>query len=175
MIDIKYLQQVWRMAFFILVFGLTSCTSRTGTPPMVQLPNGTVIAMPDQKNNELVRIVAPLGWNTFKITDPVALAIRNLSDDNIIFQPDYSMMLFIKQSETWIPVRNTAIYTDTNQIILEPESSNDTPNEKEIFFNPDLNENEGRKVLLRVVIRGTIVKQGKEDEIIVYADVSLEK
>lgn len=175
MINTKYLQQFWRMAFFILVFGLTSCTTRTSTNPVVQLPNGTVIAMPDQKNSEAVRIVAPLGWNTFKVTDPVILDIRNLSSDNIIFEPDYSILLFIKQNETWIPIKNTAIYSDTNQIILEPTSNNDISSDKMIFFNPDLKENEGSKVLLRVVIRGTVVKQGKEDEIIVYADIPLEK
>ena len=175
MINIKYLHQVWRMTFFILVFGLTSCTTRTSTNPVVQLPNGTVIAMPDQKNSEAVRIVAPLGWNTFKLTDPVALDIRNLSSDNIIFEPDYSILLFIKQNEIWIPIKNTAIYSDTNQIILEPTSNSDISSDKMIFFNPDLKENEGSKVLLRVVIRGTVVKQGKEDEIIVYADIPLEK
>lgn len=175
MINTKYLQQFWRMAFFILVFGLTSCTTRTSTNPVAQLPNGTVIAMPDQKNSEAVRIIAPLGWNTFKVTDPVILDIRNLSSDNIIFEPDYSILLFIKQNETWIPIKNTAIYSDTNQIILEPTSNNDISSDKMIFFNPDLKENEGSKVLLRVVIRGTVVKQGKEDEIIVYADIPLEK
>lgn len=171
----KHLRQVWRMAFLIVVFGLNSCASRTATNPVVQLPNGTVMPMLDQKNNEAVRIVAPLGWNTFKITDPVVLAIRNLSNDSIIFQPDYSMLLFIKQDETWIPVKNTAIYTDTNQIILKPESDNDIAYDKVIFFNPELQEDQGSKVHLRVVIRGTMVKQGIEDEIVVYADVSLEK
>lgn len=158
----KYFQ--WRIFFLIFTF-LGACVS---SPPIENLPD---VGIPYNKLNKDLYLTAPIGWNTFKTSDPIAINIKVTSSNTIVFQPDFGVRIFLEKNDSW-----DEIFDDTKRpgglIHLSPESSWQDYSSIVLYPDPfDRND----KTKLRIYIIGKVYRNGQiTDELVgSYVDINL--
>jgi len=112
----------------------------------------------DFQGEEYLKIIAPVGWNSFKANDLISLEIRNISDNQITSGPDFGIRVFIRLDKKWVEVKNNAIYQNY-PYTLEPgkgyESSAAT------MVMPDLPDY-STAYDVRIIVVGNLVENGKD-------------
>lgn len=102
----------------LLLLVLVSCSSNLpSTDPDVGLLD---------ELNQRIELSVPKAWNNFKTTDPVTVEITNISKDNIVFDANYGVRLFVQNGEHWAEVMDglTSFYQDP--ILLQSYNGDDT-------------------------------------------------
>ena len=71
----KFLADLWILFCFLI----SGCNRQTALPPT---PN---LGIPEDEFNKRIQLMAPKGWNTYKIKDSVAINVDVVSNDQIAF------------------------------------------------------------------------------------------
>jgi hypothetical protein len=155
------------LVFLIIIPNVFACTSSTnGTPEMPD------IGIPLDQFNTQFKIVAPDGWNTFKVGDGVTLDIEVIGDNPIAFKADYGAALFVLKEDHWVEVANMMKYPK-GYFFLEP-ARGEAFKTGAASVDPILNDIH-EAITLRVILIGNIVKdkQITDERVAGYIDVEL--
>ncbi len=152
------------------LFLLSAC-STNNLPPMPNLETQV-----DEFNTHF-KLVPEVGWNTFKINEPVKLSIEVIGKEAISFSydefnQDHELVLFILQDQQWVAVDNLAQYPEGYLVYWPAEGE---PLKKGIVSVFPVLDNLNDEVLLRVVLTGKIFKdeQITDDQVVGYVDIQL--
>ena len=139
----------------IVVIVLSSCGSTNDSTVQFTIPMSEIGA--DVQKNQYLQIIAPEGWNSFKTGESISLMVRNISENQITFAPDFGARMFIRTDKEWVEVENKITYKNdpstldpsddwfvdkTVSPIVRPILSNDSvPYDIRVFIIGDLMEN----------------------------------
>ena len=139
----------------IVVIVLSSCGSTNDSGVQFTIPMSEIGA--DVQENKYLQIIAPEGWNSFKTGESISLMVRNISENQIAFAPDFGAKMFIRTDKEWVEVENKITYKNdpstldpsddwfvdkTVSPIVRPILSNDSvPYDIRVFIIGDLMEN----------------------------------
>ena len=156
---------------YILLLFLTSCMfkSNSDTSSQISMPD---IDVPLSKNGEFIELIAPIGWNSFVITEPVALEVTNVSDNVIFFPPDFGVRLFVFQNHQWIEFKNAIGYTLRDPILLKPNKDHNPLETETLFVYPEL-ENYNHDITLRIIVIGKLTSTDNGTPITSFIDIIL--
>jgi len=157
-----------RLGILILAIAfVTSCSqNRVGNET-------AIIGLEDVKASEVntrIRITAPVGYNTFKINDLVALDIQNYSDQQVRFTNN-DIHIFIEMGDEWSETKNN--FYETRPFIVVGAKSLDNLGAL-VVISPTLS-NQGIPIILRIDIVGIVYRNDKPTSIKTgaYVDVTL--
>jgi len=132
------------------------------------MPN---IGIPLEENNKYFLLEVPAEINQYKTNAPVGISIKILSEDSILFPPNYGARIFQLKNQKWVELTNLVKYQEGDILLQSSENPFDWG--FTIVF-PDIADiHEPAKV--RVVLIGHIVRDGKATDDLVgsYVDVNL--
>jgi hypothetical protein len=86
---------------------------------------------------DFIHITAPTGWNSFRTDDSVTLEIWNSSENLIVCDPEFDLMVFPQTQDGWIELKNKSLY-QYDLITLEPSESYDPYKAVGTSVSPDL-------------------------------------
>jgi hypothetical protein len=152
----------------LFLVSLTACVNN-------RLPEVDVIEIPVDELNAKISLTAPDGWNNFKIGDAITYTIINISDEKIVFDPNYGARIFVYDEGTWTETSNKLINLNSNDVILEPIKDNPTATGTTSIL-PKL-ESQARSLTIRVYVIGYLYKDNiKSDDMTgAFIDVVLRK
>ena len=155
----------------LTVILLSACGSATSlkNPDSIPTPN---IGIGVQGENYLV-VTAPQGWNSFKTTDAISLEIRNISDRQIISEPDFGSRIFILSKDRWVEVDDNIVYSYDDPPLLDPSQSYDPQKIATIFVQPDLPDYSVTYNVRVFVIGKFIDSSTKSEDVMSYIDLEL--
>lgn len=156
----------------IIIVMLSSCSSTTITPV-----DSSSIPTPDVgiefQNQKYLEVTAPDGWNSFKVNKSVSLLIRNISNTQIVSEPDFGAKIFVRTEDKWIEVSNKTVYLNESPFTLEPNKNFDFSKTVSFVVFPDL-PNNSSAANIRIFVFGTLSEDGKESEKVAsYIDLTL--
>ena len=131
--------------------------------------------LPEELNNR-ISLTAPTGWNDFKIGSEVVISIVNVSNDMIIFEPNYGIRIFLYDEEgEWIEVEDQLTDLNTDDIILRPIKIDPTATGTTVI-RPKL-VSEAKELTLRVYVVGYVYKDHKktQEKTGAFIDIVLKK
>src|SRR3989304_6668979 len=134
-----------RISFVVVLLALVACTQ---SPSALSTPD---VAIPPSALNGDVRVYTPEGWNTFRVNDPIGLAIEVAGAEEIAFPADYGVRMFLAGQERWREVPNVPGETGAGWI-LSPSSGDPLRFGATTVF-PVVEDVEG-PVLLRIYVIG---------------------
>lgn len=143
------------LLLFAVAVGLSGC-SRTVAPTPEGMPD---VGLEADALNAQVHVWAPAEVNTFKVNEPIALAVEVIGDDQIAFQRDFGNRTFQYMNREWSEVQY--VPTDWGQGIFLLAPSNGDPRawgSTEVFpwFDEPPSE-----VYLRIFVVGLIYRNGE--------------
>jgi len=154
----------------IVTIVLSSCSALTNSTE--QPSRSTPIINSDAEIGEFLEITAPNGWNLFKADDVISLEIRNISDHQISFGPDFGARIFVWSGKGWIEVENKERY-QYELITLEPTENYDPLKTAGTFVLPDLPDY-SVKSDIRIYLFGDMIENDKEvKKVASYIDLNL--
>ncbi|MEW6568450.1 MAG: hypothetical protein AB1449_09870 [Chloroflexota bacterium] len=124
--------------------------------------------------NSRIRVIAPDGWNTFKFNDRVALEVKAIGSEQVIFPPDFSARVFANVDDQWVQVSLLPeAGPSQGQFVLSP-ADGDWLEQAEAIVFPILQESD-RPVLIRIFVIGNTYQDGRaaDRQVAAYADVIL--
>lgn len=132
------------------------------------------IGVSSENMNKHFYIIAPSGWNTFRVGDDVAVTITVTSEKTIAFPINHGVRLFVLQADKWNEVSNLMSYPPQGAYnIVSPEDGSNSPQGTEVVV-PDLQDT-GEPQLLRIYLLGYIFEDGKvtDEKVASYIDIQL--
>ncbi len=151
---------------------ISSCAKSTPLP-MDSMP---AIGIPMDKMNSQFRIIAPQGWNSYKIKTGVSLLVQVLSDEPIAFKGDLGARMFIYQNGEWIELKNRILASnyETWGIRIAQLEKDQAARVVDTHLAP-LVPDPTRVTSIRVIAVGNIYKDGQvtEEQTAAYVDVTL--
>ena len=158
------------LASALAIIGAGCSTGTAATP--VGMPE---VGLPTEAIDAQIRVWAPEGLNTFKINQPIGLAVEVLGSEQVIFARDFGNRMFQYANEEWREVENVPTDWGEGSFLLSP--SNGDPmewQETEVF--PWFGETDS-PILLRLFVIGHVYRQGAttDDAVGAYVDVILRK
>ena len=103
-----------RYITILLIFTLVACTPNLPR----SIPND--IGIPPEELNQKISLLAPKGWNTFKVNESVTIEIINKSKDNILFDANFGTRMFVYEKDTWKEISDKMINVSNEDIVLKP-------------------------------------------------------
>ena len=146
---------------FVVVIFLCSCVPSQSPPHPEGIPNGNL--------NQVVKIIAPQEWNTFKLGNSIDLEITNLSNRSLVFDKGFGVRIFLAKNNQWVEIKDKLKSIGADSIFMRPTTSNKSET-RGFSVSPDVDELAG-KTLIRIYIFG---KTLETNEVIgAYVDVVL--
>lgn len=163
-----------KLIILILVVFSSSCAQTSTYEEEMETSIPAEINAQVMPNGEIIQILAPEGWNSFKLGEPVSLMFQNRSSEQIIFEHDFGVKVFFLQKGQWFKAENDIVYLDTDKIILEPNIEFDPLNIESIVVLPNI-PNVNGMVEVRVFVIGTTLQDENTEgkEIATYLDLQL--
>ena len=149
---------------------LLSCnpTTRVAEPSFVPTPDIGI----EFQNQKYLEVTAPDGWNSFKTSKPVSLLIRNISDTQIVSDPDLGARIFVRTDNEWLEVLNKTVYLNS-PLTLEPNKNFDVTKTVSLFLLPDL-PNVSVTSNVKIFVVGTLIEDGMgSKKVASYIDLKL--
>jgi hypothetical protein len=159
--------KIIKLAILVLIVFLCSSCSWIDESEIESLP-GVSISL-GKMNSQIQLIDPPVLLNTHKFGKSLALRINNLSDSNIVFPYDFGTKIFVKESDSWIPVQNTMGYPDGDNYLRTRDV---VPSGIILVVDPSLS-NFSSKITIRVVVVGKTLNEVSED-VGAYLDVEMQ-
>lgn len=154
----------------IITIVLSSCSSITNLTEPSSIPTPDIGI--EFQNQKYLEVTAPEGWNSFKTSKPVSLLIRNISDTQIVSDPDLGAKIFVRTDNEWLEVPNKTVYMN-GPITLEPNKNFDVTKTVSLFLLPDLPDDSVTSNV-KIFIVGTLIDNGKESKKVAsYIDLRL--
>lgn len=140
-----------------------------------QAPSGMPdVGIPAEEMNSSIQVIAPNGWNTYKINDRVVLEVEVISTEQVIFPPDFGARVFVIVDDEWAEVSLLPPSRPRQgQFLLSP-SYGDPFERGEAMVYPILEQSD-RPVLMRVFVIGSIYQDGQitDRRVAAYTDLTL--
>ena len=155
----------------IITIVLSACGSTTNAeePSSIPTPNIGI----EFQNQKYLEVTAPDGWNSFKTSKPVSLLIRNISDTQIVSDPDLDARIFVRTDDEWIEVQNKTVYLNESPITLKPNKNFDVTKTVSLFLLPDLPD-DSVAYDVRIFVVGILIENGEEaKKVASYIDLRL--
>jgi hypothetical protein len=143
----------------IITIVLSSCGSVSNSAGRSALPTPDIGI--EFSNQKYLEVTAPDGWNSFKTNKSVSLLIRNISDAQIVAEPDFGARIFAQADNEWIEVPNKIVYPSKSPFVLDPNKNFDATKTVSFVVKPDLPDNSISSEI-RVFIVGTLIQNGQE-------------
>jgi hypothetical protein len=140
----------------IVIIFLSSCRS-ANSPEKFTIPESDIGA--DVQKDKYLQVIAPEGWNTFKTSEPVSLLVRNVSQNQITFDPDLGARIFIYSEKGWIEVGNKMTY-ENDSLTIDPSENWYADKTASTFVLPDLLDY-SVQCNMRIFIIGDLMENGK--------------
>jgi hypothetical protein len=158
----KFLADLWILFCFLI----SGCNRQTALPPT---PN---LGIPEDEFNKRIQLMAPKGWNTYKIKDSVAINVDVVSNDQIAFQNNFGAVIFELEGQEWTEIPNLMKYPEGYEV-LGP-SKGDAFKQGTTVVSPILQDTK-LPVTLRIVLIGNIYRNGQitDEQTAGYVDVEL--
>lgn len=121
-----------------------------------QMPD---VGIPEDEINSRFLIKAPSGWNTFKAGKVIVMDVEVTSNDQIEFDEANGIRIFMLERNDWIEIQNLMNYPG-GSILLSPAKGD--PFKNGTVAVVPLLEKSNDKVKLRIVLIGTIYKDGQK-------------
>jgi|RhiMetdeSRZDD1v2_1073273.scaffolds.fasta_scaffold49361_1 hypothetical protein len=154
----------------IITIVLSSCSSaiNLAEQPSIATPAiGTYIQI-----GKYLEVTAPNGWNSFKTDDSISLEVRNISDGQITFGPDFGARIFVLTDESWVEVKNKITYKN-DPLILDPSENYDPLKTGATIVQPELSDY-SVPYDIRIFLIGDLIENGKaERKVSSYIDLKL--
>ena len=114
---------------FVVVIFLCSCVPSQSPPHPEGIPNGNL--------NQVVKIIAPQEWNTFKLGNSIDLEITNLSNRSLVFDKGFGVRIFLAKDNQWVEIKDKLKSIGTEHAtIIYPRSIICTANVLHVLSNP---------------------------------------
>jgi hypothetical protein len=154
----------------IVIIVLSSCSSATNLAEQSSIPTPDIGI--EVQNQKYLQVTAPDGWNSFKTGKPVSLLIINISDTQIVSDPDLAARIFVRTDDEWLEVTNKTVSLN-GPIALEPNKNFDATKTVSLLLLPDL-PNDSVTSDVRIFVVGTLIENGKESKKVAsYIDLRL--
>jgi hypothetical protein len=129
------------------------------------------IDLPLEELNTRVKLIAPRGWNSYKLGDVVSIAIQVTSEDAISFSYADIKLYFINGG-IWTEIDNLFVYQG-EYIVVQPLEGNPF-NTADLGILPDI-QNYEDSTTLRIILIGNIIRNNQVTDDITgaYIDVVL--
>jgi hypothetical protein len=130
---------------------------------------------PLEDTNNSIRLFVPLNIKYYKLGTDVDLIIENLSDEIIVFPPNYDVRIFrySEGEKQWIEVEDIIESPSEPLIGLAPHGSDD-PYSSIVVFHPKL-KNLGSPIPIRVTVTGKVGRYDviTDEQVGAYIDIVL--
>ena len=143
----------YRFTFLLLL----TCAIVTGCKPQ-SLPPIPDVSIVEKELNKDFQILAPDGWNTFRINEGIGLVVRVLSEEMIMFPADFGARVFYLQDREWIEAPNITEYPN-NQVLLSTYVGNFS-NEGVVDLFPVFPEDE-EELTVRILLVGNFYRDNQ--------------
>ena len=159
------------IVIIIITIVLSSCGSVSKVMEQSALPTPDVGI--EVQNQKYLEVAAPDGWNSFKTNKSVSLLIRNISDTQIIAEPDFGARIFVCTTDKWIEVKNKTVYLSESPFTLDPNKNFDTTKIVSFVVHPELPDDSVSSEI-RIFIVGTLLENEQESKKVAsYIDLKL--
>lgn len=160
----------FKRMFFLIILFLISCENNP-----ISTPIAPDVGVPQEELNKRLSLKAPREWNSFRIGEPIALSIDNMSDDDIAFDANFGTRVFLFLQDSWIETSNQVKNYYNDDIVIHPIKL-DWTNTSTIAVLPELVD-QPRKVSVRIFIVGNIYEDGVRTDLKTgaFTDVILEQ
>lgn len=155
----------------------TACTllsvagcSVGGIPLSAPMPDTGV---PSVSLNTDIRVWTPEGLNSYRINEPIGLAIEVVGSDQVVFTRDFGNRIFQYVDEDWVELESVPTEWGEGMLVVSPSDGDPMAwAATEVF--PWFDEPVGR-VLLRVFVQGTRYRDGAptDENVGAYVDIEL--
>jgi hypothetical protein len=150
--------------YIFLLILMVGCRQVSTEPQMPEL------GIPEDEINSRFLIKAPAGWNTFKVGKVIVLDVEVTSNDQVEFDYANGIRIFALEGNEWIEIQNLMNYPE-GSILLSP-AKGDPFKTGGVGVVPLL-EKSNDKVTLRIVLIGTIYKDGQKTNELTAAYVDI--
>ena|ERR1700690_991135 len=154
----------------ITVLTLISCG------PNLSTTSSLTVATPDigiPLNSKYLEISAPSGWNTLKDFGTITLMIQNMSDQQIVFNQDSGIKIFVFAMGKWNEVKNKMTYSPVEITFVPYKDSDMMTTLGEAMLAPDLTGFPASSKIRIYIIGKLSGNQQNTQEIASYVDVML--
>jgi hypothetical protein len=112
----------------------------------------------NSKVNSDILVLAPKGWNEFKIGEPVNIVVEVIGNSQVVFPNNYNLTLYKRTTGNWSPVQYEEIEYSYDEILLAP-SRGDPKYYGSSMIIPYLTEEKPTK--LRIIVTGYKIINGQ--------------
>ena len=149
---------------------LLGACSPSGTPQLEGMPD---VGVPAQHVNTEIRLWAPEELNSFKVNEPIWLAVEVVGKEDVVFPRDYGNRMFRYADGDWGEVENVPTDWGEGDFLLSP--SNGDPME---WGGPRVFpwfESVDDPILLRILVVGSRYRGGvaTDEKVGAFVDVAL--
>ena len=154
----------------IITIVLASCSSAINLAEQPSI--ATPVIGKDIQIGKYLEVTAPNGWNSFKTDDSISLEIRNISEGQISFGPDFGARIFVLSDQSWLEVKNKITYKNY-PLTLDPTENYDPMKTGATIVQPELPDYTV-PYDIRIFLVGDLIENGKEArKVSSYIDIKL--
>jgi len=156
------------VSIVIIVLSSCSCAINLAEQPSIATP----AIGKDIQIGKYLEVTAPKGWNSFKTDDSISLEVRNVSEGQITFGPDFGARIFVLSDQGWTEVKNKITYKN-DPVTLGPTENYDPLKTGATIVQPELLDS-SVPYDIRIFLVGDLIENGKESsKVSSYIDLKL--
>lgn len=155
----------------VIVVSLARCAQAPGISPQT-MPD---VGVPSDSLNAQIHLWAPQELNSFKINEPINLAVEITGNSDVIFDRDYGNRMFRNAEGTWTEVQNVPTEWGEGSFLLSP-SEGDPQRWGTTQVYPWL-EGDADSIQLRIFVVGRVIRDGEatDEKVTGFVDVMLKR
>jgi hypothetical protein len=167
---------IYKLIFSVAVLTIpimliTACTSNQDS--YRDMAFDLIFAHEDTNNS--IQLSVWKNYQFFKLGTTIDLAVKNLSNEIIVFPPNYNVRIFhySEDEKQWMVVEDSIESPSEPLRALAPQGS-DKPNVGDVIFHPNL-ETHGSQITIRVTVTGNVVRDDiiTDEQVGAYIDIVL--
>ena len=110
------MKRLFATVFYFLIIILSS-----GCYPPVPIWNFPDSEVPFLEQNTQIKVYAPSGWNSFKINEPVDIAIENIGDEDVFYLDASELNIYRWKDNYWSEIEDSLSREQPYKYTLKPE------------------------------------------------------